>query len=181
MAAKKSKKAKASKPKAGKKNAAKKKVVSKNKAKAKSTRGAGRKPAASKGKQAGLRGQAQAAAIARPVTTKMEDKGTQELNHSGWVHAVRHEAAQAEADFRKAIQGSKSVFAQYGLGKALLEQGKKDEAIRIFEDVARQLEGGALKEDKVRSDMLRRQCLGYIQLAKTGQWDLGEMSGALPS
>lgn len=171
---KKSKKAKAVKPKAKKpaKRAAKKSV---SKARAKS-RAAVRKPAAPKGRSAA---KAPAAAVVKP--RMVEDKGNQELNHSGWVHQVRHEAAQAEADFRKAVQGSKSIYAQYGLGKALIEQGKNDEAIRVFEDVARQLEGGALKEDKVRSDMLHRQCLGYIQLAKTGKWDLGEMSGALPS
>jgi hypothetical protein len=94
---------------------------------------------------------------------------------------VRHEAAQAEADFRKALQTSMTIYGQYGLAKALMEQGKKDEAIKNFEDVARQLEGGAMKDDKVRSDMLRRQCLGYIQRLKTGEWDLSNLGNALPS
>lgn len=140
-----------------------------------------RKSAATKGKIAAKQPVAlkvKPAVVAVPRT--MEDKGNQELSHSGWVHQVRHEAPAAEADFRKALQASKSVFAQYGLAKALMQQGKKDEATKAFEDVASQLEGGALKEDKVRADMLRRQCIGYVQLIKDGRWDLSTLSPALP-
>lgn len=167
-----------------KKPAKKKAVASKNKkpkasvSKAKSTAKA-RKSAPPKGrKAASVPVKVKAATVAAPM--KMEDKGNQELNHSGWVHQVRHEAAQAEADFRKSLQAGKSVFAQYGLAKALMAQGKKDEAIKNFEDVVHQLESGALKDDPVRSDMLHRQCHGYVQLIKQGEWKLDGLSGALP-
>lgn len=187
---KKSKKAKAVKPKAvtrkkpvAKKAAKKNTAASKPVGKSRSKSGAGRKPAAPKGSRAASRPAARdlGASVAVPAAPKpyMEDKGTQELNHSGWVHQVRHEPALAEADFRMALQGGKSIYAQYGLGKALFAQGKMEEAIRVFEDVARQLEDGALKGDRVRSDLLHRQCQGYMQLAKTGEWHLGELSGAL--
>lgn len=184
---KKSRKAKAAKPKAAarKKPAAKKPVkkstaAGKPVSQSRSKSGASRKAAAPKGSRVASRPAARNLAAA-PATPKpyMEDKGTQELNHSGWVHQVRHEPALAEADFRKALQGGKSIYAQYGLGKSLFAQGKMDEAVRVFEDVARQLEGGLLKDDRVRSDLLHRQCQGYVQLAKTGTWHLGELSGAL--
>lgn len=167
----------ATKKKPAKKNKVTKTAVSRS-SKTKSNKPV-RKSAVTKGKVATIQGTAKirSADVAKPT---MEDKGNQELSHSGWVHQVRHESAQAEADFRKALQTSKTVYGQYGLAKALMEQGKNDEAIKNFEDVAQQLEAGAMKEDKVRSDMLHRQCKGYVQRIKTGNWDLSNLGNALP-
>lgn len=167
----------ATKKKPAKKNKVAKAAVSRS-SKAKSSKPV-RKSTVTKGKVTAGRPslKIEPAAVVKP---KMEDKGNQELSHSGWVHQVRHESAQAEADFRKALQTSKTVYGQYGLAKALMDQGKNDEAIKNFEDVAQQLEAGAMKDDKVRSDMLHRQCKGYVQRIKTGTWDLSNLGNALP-
>jgi Tfp pilus assembly protein PilF len=113
----------------------------------------------------------------RPI----EANTTEDLLLRGWAYRVKHELDAAEADLRAVLKADpKSVFAKYGLAQVLMEQNKKDEASKAFNEVAKWIDDGALKGDPVRADMLRRQALGHAQKLKSGSWDLENIGNALP-
>ncbi|MGH2581416.1 MAG: tetratricopeptide repeat protein [Anaerolineales bacterium] len=117
-----------------------------------------------------------------PKTTKSKDSsGAQELLHSGWAHRVKHELDEAESDFRKGLQQlPNDAYGNYGLAQVLMEQGNKSEATEFFQRVAKLVEDGAFKDDRVRANMLHRQALGHIERIKTGEWDLSSIGGIIP-
>lgn len=104
-----------------------------------------------------------------------------ELLLRGWGYRVKHKPEEAESDFLKVLQAEpKNVDAQYGLAQVFMEQGKKDEAIKAFNQAAKLLDDGVLSADPVRSSMLRRAALGHAVHLKSGTWDLENIGNALP-
>lgn len=99
----------------------------------------------------------------------------------GWGHRVKHRLTEAEADFLNVLGVEpKNVTAQYGLAQVYMEQERKDDAIKAFNQSAKLLDDGALSADPVRSSMLRRSALGHAARLKTGAWDLENIGNALP-
>lgn len=111
----------------------------------------------------------------------IDAKTPEELLLRGWAYRVKHDPAKGEADFRKLLEAQPtSVYGQYGLAQVLMEQGRNDEATKVFNEAVKLIDSGAFKEDEVRGGMLRRQALGHIERMKTGQWDLVNIGNALP-
>jgi TolA-binding protein len=117
-----------------------------------------------------------------PKTAESTDSSAaQELLHSGWAHRVKHELAEAESDFRKGLQKlPDDVYGNYGLAQVLMEQGNKTEATGFFQRVAKLIDDGAFKDDRVRANMLHRQALGHVERMKTGEWELSSIGGIIP-
>lgn len=90
----------------------------------------------------------------------------------GYLYYSRNRFAEAEADFRKAIeQDNSGVNAIYALGMTLKSQKKLDESVQNFQKVISLLEAG-VEEDKVKTTMVRRLALGHINEMQHGDWDL---------
>jgi tetratricopeptide (TPR) repeat protein len=118
--------------------------------------------------------------IAEPIAQVLP-KTAQDFLHRGWARRVTHEHVEAENDFRQALKlAPGDEHATYGLAQALMEQGKKDEAVKTFKEAIKLLDGGALEDDPVRASMLRRQALGHIERMNTGEWDLINIGNAIP-
>lgn len=90
----------------------------------------------------------------------------------GWAFHARGDQDRAESDFRRAISYSpESVDANYALGLVMKSQGKKDEAIELFNTSMKLIEQGKI-EDHSQSEMMRRLTLGHINELTTGDWNL---------
>jgi tetratricopeptide (TPR) repeat protein len=90
----------------------------------------------------------------------------------GWANHSRGEQAQAESDFRRALSYSQnSIDAHFALGLVLKTQGKKEDAVEIFNVTMGLIEQGAI-EDNEKRVMLRRLTLGHINELTIGDWNL---------
>lgn len=113
--------------------------------------------------------------------SRVSPKTAKDFNFRGWEHRVRHELAEAESDFRQAIKmDAKDSEATYGLAQVLMEQGKKDDAVKTFKQAIKLLDSGALSDDPIRAGMLQRQALGHIERLTKGKWDLVSIGNAIP-
>jgi tetratricopeptide (TPR) repeat protein len=90
----------------------------------------------------------------------------------GWAHHARGEQDRAESDFRRAISYSpESVDANFALGLNLKSQGKKDDAVEVFNKTIQLLEKGEDERDS-KTEMMRRLALGHINELTIGDWKL---------
>lgn len=90
----------------------------------------------------------------------------------GWAHHSRGEQDRADSDFRRAISYSpESVDANFALGLNLKSQGRKDEAVEVFNKTMQLLERGEDERDS-KTEMMRRLTLGHINELTIGDWNL---------
>jgi tetratricopeptide (TPR) repeat protein len=90
----------------------------------------------------------------------------------GWALHARGDQDKAEADFRRAISYSpESVDANFALGLVMKSQGKKAEALELFNKSMKLIEQGKF-EDHSQSEMMRRLTLAHINELTTGDWNL---------
>lgn len=90
----------------------------------------------------------------------------------GWAHHSRGEQDRAESDFRRAISYSpESVDANFALGLNLKSQGRKEEAVEVFNKTMKLIDGGKAEGDS-KTEMMRRLTLGHINELTIGDWNL---------
>jgi tetratricopeptide (TPR) repeat protein len=90
----------------------------------------------------------------------------------GWAHHARGEQDRAETDFRRAISYSpESVDANFALGLNLKSQGRKDEAVEVFNKTMQLLEREEDERDS-KTEMMRRLTLRHINELTIGDWNL---------
>lgn len=90
------------------------------------------------------------------------------LIESGWKYYAKKEYAQAEDNFRKALEFEPdNADTLYALAMSEQAGGRRNEAIEAFEKVIQHLEENKA-EDPVRFLMLTRLANGHISRLKTG-------------
>ena len=101
-----------------------------------------------------------------------EPKDFEGFMRRGWLYHSRGEQDKAEVDFRRAISFSPdSVDANYAMGLVFKSQGRKEDAVEIFNKAMELIEGGKIEQHS-KSEMLRRLTLGHINELTTGDWNL---------
>lgn len=101
-----------------------------------------------------------------------EPKSLDELSRKGWAAHAKGEHSAAEKHFREAIaKHPKAIDAYYGMGLTLKAEGKREEAIDVFNKVLELLNEG-VEETKSRAEMMRRLTTGHINQIEKGDWDL---------
>jgi tetratricopeptide (TPR) repeat protein len=94
-----------------------------------------------------------------------------ELVRSAWEHYGKGDLAEAEKDFRLAIERtSRSIEAYYGLGVVLKVARRNDESIAAFERLLPLIESDLT--DRSRIALMRRLVHGYLNLMRIGDWGL---------
>lgn len=90
----------------------------------------------------------------------------------GWAHHSKGEQERAESDFRRAVSYSpESVDANFALGLNLKSQGRKEEAVEVFNKTMQLIEDGKGESDS-KTEMMRRLTLGHINELTIGDWNL---------
>ena len=90
----------------------------------------------------------------------------------GWAQHSKGEQERAESDFRRAVSYSpESVDANFALGLNLKSQGRKEEAVEVFNKTMQLIEDGKGESDS-KTEMMRRLTLAHINELKTGDWNL---------
>lgn len=90
----------------------------------------------------------------------------------GWAHHSKGEQERAESDFRRAVSYSpESVDANFALGLNLKSQGRKEEAVEVFNKTMQLIEDGK-SESNSKTEMMRRLTLGHINELTIGDWNL---------
>ncbi len=90
----------------------------------------------------------------------------------GWAHHAKGEHERAESDFRRAVSYSpESVDANFALGLNLKSQGRKDEAVEVFNQTMQLIVGEKAESDS-KTEMMRRLTLGHINELTIGDWNL---------
>jgi len=101
-----------------------------------------------------------------------EPKSLDEMSRKGWAAYAQGDHSTATKHFRDAIaRHPKAIDAYYGMGLNLKAEGKRDEAIDIFNKVLELLNEG-VEETRSRAEMMRRLTLGHINQIEKGDWDL---------
>jgi tetratricopeptide (TPR) repeat protein len=101
-----------------------------------------------------------------------QSQSIDEYLRQGWANYGKGDLRTAEERFRKAISlGPALIDAFYGLGLALKAQGRREEAIEIFQKLVDLLERDTTL-DNIRRTMLQRLTKGQINLLKYGDWGL---------
>jgi tetratricopeptide (TPR) repeat protein len=90
----------------------------------------------------------------------------------GWAQHSKGEQERAESDFRRAVSYSpESVDANFALGLNLKSQGRKEEAVEVFNKTMQLIEDGKAESDS-KTEMMRRLTLGHINELTIGDWNL---------
>ncbi len=90
----------------------------------------------------------------------------------GWAHHAKGEQERAESDFRRAVSYSpESIDANFALGLNLKSQGRKEEAVEVFNKTMQLIEDGKAESDS-KTEMMRRLTLGHINELTIGDWNL---------